>query len=52
MDFIVGIADVKVGDDAGVTLVTHSVGSSIGVAVYDRQATNVLIEGFGNSTIY
>lgn len=52
LDVIVGIADMKVSDDAGVTLVTHSVGSSIGVAVYDPQATNVLIESFGNSTIY
>ncbi|MCK4389084.1 MAG: chemotaxis protein CheD [Desulfobacterales bacterium] len=35
MNIIVGIADMKVSDDPGVTLVTHSLGSCIGVAVYD-----------------
>jgi len=34
----IGIADVKVSDDPGVTLVTHSLGSCIGLAVYDPVA--------------
>lgn len=34
----IGIADMKVSDDRGVTLVTHSLGSCIGLAVYDPVA--------------
>ena len=34
----VSIADMKVSDDCGVTLVTHSLGSCIGLAVYDPVA--------------
>ena len=35
MDLIVGVADMKVSRDPHVILVTHSLGSCIGVAVYD-----------------
>ncbi|MBW1741183.1 MAG: chemotaxis protein CheD [Deltaproteobacteria bacterium] len=35
MDVIVGVADMKVSDDPSVTLVTHSLGSCIGLTVYD-----------------
>ncbi len=38
LNCIVGIADMKVSDDPKVTLVTHSLGSCIGVAVYDPVA--------------
>ncbi len=38
MDITVGIADMKVSDDPEATLVTHSLGSCIGVAVYDPHA--------------
>lgn len=35
MNLIVGVADMKVSKDQSVILVTHSLGSCIGVAVYD-----------------
>jgi len=35
LNVTVGIADMKVSSDPDVTLVTHSLGSCIGVAVYD-----------------
>lgn len=35
MNITVSIADMKVSDDPEVTLVTHSLGSCIGLAVYD-----------------
>jgi len=35
VDVIVGVADMKVSDDPSVTLVTHSLGSCIGLTVYD-----------------
>lgn len=38
MDQVVDIADLKVSDDPRVTLVTYSLGSCIGVAVWDRVA--------------
>ncbi|MBN1842034.1 MAG: chemotaxis protein CheD [Deltaproteobacteria bacterium] len=38
MNINVGIADMKVSDDPDVTLATHSLGSCIGVAVYDPVA--------------
>lgn len=38
LDVIIGIADMKVSDDPDVTLVTYSLGSCIGVAVYDAVA--------------
>jgi chemotaxis protein CheD len=38
MDIVVGVADMKVSDDLSATLVTHSLGSCIGVAVYDSVA--------------
>ena len=38
LNCIVGIADMKVSDDPKVTLVTHALGSCIGVAVYDPVA--------------
>lgn len=38
MNITVGTADMKVSDDPGVTLVTHSLGSCIGLAVYDPVA--------------
>ena len=38
LNCIVGIADMKVSDDPKVTLVTHALGSCIGVTVYDPVA--------------
>lgn len=38
MDHIVDIADLQVTDDARVTLVTYSLGSCIGVAIWDPRA--------------
>ena len=38
MNITVGIADMKVSDDPGVTLITHSLCSCIGLAVYDPVA--------------
>ena len=38
LNCIVGIADMKVSDDPKVTLVTHALGSCIGLAVYDPVA--------------
>jgi chemotaxis protein CheD len=38
LNITVGIADMKVSDDPRVTLVTHSLGSCIGLAVYDPVA--------------
>ncbi len=35
MDITVGIADMKVTDDPNATVVTHSLGSCIGVVIYD-----------------
>ncbi len=35
MNIIVGVADMQISDDPGVTLVTHSLGSCIGLTVYD-----------------
>ena len=35
MELIVGVADMKVSRDPDVVLVTHSLGSCIGVAIYD-----------------
>lgn len=35
MKLIVGIADMQVTDDPGATLITYSLGSCIGVALYD-----------------
>lgn len=35
MDMKVGVGDMKVSNDLTVTLVTHSLGSCIGLAVYD-----------------
>jgi len=35
LNIVVGIADMKVCNDPDVTLVTHSLGSCIGLAVYD-----------------
>ena len=35
MNIVVGIADMRVSDDPDVTLVTRSLGSCIGLAVYD-----------------
>ena len=35
MNIIVGVADMKVSDDRGAILITHSLGSCIGVAIYD-----------------
>lgn len=35
MKLIVGIADMKVANDPGVTLITYSLGSCIGVTLYD-----------------
>jgi len=34
-NIIVGVADMKVSDDRGSILITHSLGSCIGVAIYD-----------------
>jgi chemotaxis protein CheD len=38
MDIVVGIADLKVSNLTGDTLVTHALGSCIGVAIYDPEA--------------
>ena len=38
MDIFVGVADMKTSDDPEVTLVTHSLGSCMGLAVYDPQS--------------
>lgn len=38
VDIIVGVGDMEISDDPGVTLVTHSLGSCIGLAVYDAHA--------------
>lgn len=35
INIIVGVADMKVSDDRGTILITHSLGSCIGVAIYD-----------------
>lgn len=35
MNIIVGVSDMKVSDDAQVSLITYSLGSCIGVAIYD-----------------
>ena len=36
MNIVVGVADMKISNDPDSVLVTHSLGSCIGVAVYDR----------------
>ncbi|MBW1614820.1 MAG: chemotaxis protein CheD [Deltaproteobacteria bacterium] len=38
MYIIVGVADMKVSDDPGSVLITYSLGSCIGVAIYDPAA--------------
>ena len=38
MDIFVGVADMKISDDPEAILVTHSLGSCIGLTVYDPQA--------------
>jgi len=38
MNLIVGVSDMKVSNDSGTTLVTYSLGSCIGIAVYDSVA--------------
>ncbi|MFH1076864.1 MAG: chemotaxis protein CheD [Pseudomonadota bacterium] len=38
MDIIVGIADLKISNDPDVVLVTYSLGSCIGLAIYDPVA--------------
>ncbi|MCK4831017.1 chemotaxis protein CheD [bacterium] len=38
MDVFVGVADMKTSDDPEVTLVTHSLGSCMGLSVYDPQS--------------
>jgi len=38
MYIIVGVADMKVSDDPGSVLITYSLGSCIGVAIYDPVA--------------
>ena len=38
MNIVVGVSDMKVSNDADSTLVTYSLGSCIGVAVYDTVA--------------
>jgi chemotaxis protein CheD len=35
INLIVGVADMKVSNDRGAILITHSLGSCIGVAIYD-----------------
>jgi len=37
MEHIVGVADMKVSNQTGDTIVTYSLGSCIGVAIYDPQ---------------
>ena len=39
MDLVVGVADMKVSNDPEAVLVTHSLGSCIGIAIYDPIAT-------------
>ncbi len=38
MEHIVGVADMKVSNQAGDTIVTYSLGSCIGLAIYDPKA--------------
>lgn len=38
MDIVVGVADLKVSNQVEQVLVTHALGSCIGVAIYDPQA--------------
>lgn len=38
MEHIVGVADMKVSNQPGDTIVTYSLGSCIGLAIYDLQA--------------
>jgi len=38
VDIFVGVADMKISDDPEAILVTHSLGSCIGLTVYDPQA--------------
>lgn len=38
MNLIVGVADMKVSNDPEAVLVTHSLGSCIGIAIYDPMA--------------
>lgn len=38
MDIFVGVADMKISDDPEAILVAHSLGSCIGLTVYDPQA--------------
>ena len=38
MNLIVGVADMKVSNDLEAVLVTHSLGSCIGIAIYDPMA--------------
>lgn len=38
MDIIVGVADMKVSNDTEAVLITHSLGSCIGIAIYDPMA--------------
>lgn len=38
MDIVVGVADLKVSNSAKHVLITHALGSCIGVAIYDPQA--------------
>lgn len=38
MNLVVGIADMKVSNDPDITIITHALGSCIGLAVYDPQA--------------
>jgi chemotaxis protein CheD len=38
MKIIVGIADMKVSDDPDATVITYSLGSCIGVSIYDSMA--------------
>ena len=39
MNIIVGVSDMKVSKDPGATLITYSLGSCIGIAIYDRVAS-------------
>ncbi len=39
VDIFVGVADMKISDDPAATLVTHSLGSCIGLVVYDAHVT-------------
>jgi len=38
MNCVVGVADMKVSNDPGTTLITYSLGSCIGIAIYDGTA--------------